>query len=60
MKGDPEDVKNLAEDLKGALHRHPDAVRNNPDLAGELVRLRDKVYHRYEHIAEKPKKEPIA
>lgn len=52
MKGDPEDIKNLAEDLHGALHRHNDACKNNPDLQTELVKLRDKAYRRYEEVSE--------
>lgn len=53
MKADPEDLKNLAEDLQGALQRHPDAVRANPDIATDIVRVRDKMQKRYEEVTER-------
>jgi len=53
-KGDPEDLHNLAEDLKGCLHRHPDAIQHNPDIAGDIVRSQDKAEQRYRSLTEKP------
>lgn len=50
MKADPEDLKNLAEDLQGALQRHPDAVKHNPDIASDIVKVRDKTQQRYNSI----------
>lgn len=52
MKGDIDDLRAIGEDMKGLLQRHPDAVRSNPDLAGETVRLRDKWLKRYEQASE--------
>lgn len=59
MKGDLEDLKNLAEDLQGVLQRHPDAVRYNHDLADDIVKVRDKAFDRYHQIAEDDEK-PLA
>lgn len=53
MKADPEDLRLLAEDLQGALQRHEDAARHNPDIATDLVKVRDKVRKRYEEVREK-------
>ena len=52
MKADPQDLKNLAADLHGALHRHNDACRNNPDIQTDLVKLRDKVNARWREVTE--------
>ena len=52
MKADPEDLRNLAEDLKGAIQRHSDAIRANPDIASDLVKVRDKAFKRYDEITE--------
>lgn len=52
MKADPEDIRKMAEDLQGALQRHTDAVRNNPDLASEVVKVRDKWTDRYRKVTE--------
>ena len=52
MKGDPEDLRKLADDLQFALQRRQDAVRNNPDIATDLVKVRDKVRKRYEEVTE--------
>lgn len=53
MKADPEDLRLLAEDLKGAIQRHPDAIRANPDIASDLVKVRDRAFKRYEQVTEK-------
>ena len=58
MKANPEDVRNLAEDLQGALQRHPDAVRANPDIADDIVKVRDKTIARYNKVAEKREAPP--
>lgn len=57
MKGDPQDIRDLAEDLQGALQRHADAVRHNPDIATEIVKIRDRTFKRYEEVSEKRPKE---
>ena len=53
MKANPEDLRLLAEDLKGCIQRHSDAVRANPDIATDLVKVRDKTFKRYEQVTEK-------
>ena len=53
MKGNPQDLKDLAEDLKGCVQRHPDALKNNPDIQVDLVKVRDKAMERYDKISEK-------
>lgn len=53
MKGDPEDLKKMADDLGQAIEKHPDAMRSNPDLAGESLRLHRKWLDRYNSISEK-------
>lgn len=53
QKGNLDDLKNLGEDLKGCVDRHPDALRANPDLQIDLIKLRDKAQARYEQVAEK-------
>jgi hypothetical protein len=58
MKSDPEDLKNLSEDLHGALHRHPDAIRANPDIAADIIKARDKAAKRYEEVTEKKHEPP--
>lgn len=55
-KGNPADLHALAEDLKGVIHRHPDAIMNNPDIASEVVKVRDKTMERWESLKEKPRK----
>jgi hypothetical protein len=52
MKDDPEDLRRLAEDLQGSLQRHSDAVRNNPDIATDIVKVRDRAIRRYEEVSE--------
>lgn len=52
MKADPEDLHNLAEDLKGVIRRHPDALHNNRDIADDLVKVRDKAEKRYGSVTE--------
>lgn len=52
MKGNPADVRGLAEDLTRAIAEHPDACRLNPDLYADLVKLRDRVKVRYDQISE--------
>ena len=52
MKGDPEDLRKLADDLQFALQRRQDAIRNNPDLAADIVKVRDKVRNRYKEVTE--------
>lgn len=52
MKADPEDLRRLAEDLQGALQRHTDAIRHNPDIATDIVKVRDRALKRYEQVAE--------
>jgi len=58
MKGDPEDLRNLAEDLRGCIKRHDDAIRHNPDIATDIIKARDKAFKRYEEVTESryPKK----
>lgn len=53
MKADTQDLKNLAEDLQGCLQRHPDAVRHNPDIATDIVKVRDRTFKRYDEVTEK-------
>ena len=52
MKSDPEDLRNLAEDLKGCIQRHPDAIRANPDIATDIVKARDLAEAKYRRITE--------
>lgn len=51
-KADLEDLKNLGEDLRGVIQRHPDAVRHNPDITKDIVSARDKAIQRYKEITE--------
>ena len=53
QKCNPEEVRELSEDLQGVLHRHPDAVRANPDIADDIVHARDKAAAKYRQITEK-------
>ncbi len=55
MRGDRQDLKDLAEDLKGCVNRHQDAIRHNPDIAAELIKVRDKTMKRWEDLSERPK-----
>lgn len=57
MKGDPQDVRDLAEDLKGCIQRHPDALKHNPDIQNDLVKVRDNTFKRYAQISEGKTKE---
>jgi hypothetical protein len=57
-KGSPQDLKDLAEDLKGCVQRHPDALKNNPDIQTDLVKVRDKAMGRYDKISEKKNATP--
>lgn len=57
MKADPEDLHKLAEDVKGCIQRHPDAIRANPDIASDLIKVRDKIYKRYEEVTEGKQRE---
>ena len=52
MKADPEDLRQLSEDLEAVGRDHPDTMMVNPDLAGDLLRLRNKARERYEKVAE--------
>ena len=61
MKGDPEDLRKLADDLQFALQRRQDAIRNNPDIATDIVNVLDKTRKRYEEVTEgnAPPKHPL-
>lgn len=52
MKGNPEDLYHLGEDLRGVIHRHEDAVKNNPDIAKDIISARDKAIERYRQVTE--------
>ena len=52
MKGDPADIRALAQDLDDVYHDHPNAISANPDLAADLLQLRKKTRERYEKIDE--------
>lgn len=51
-KANPADVRELALDLDRAIHCHPDACRNNPDLQAKVAKVRDEIWQRYEQISE--------
>lgn len=53
-KGNLKDLGDLAEDIKGCIQRHPDALKHNPDLQTDLVNARDKAMKRYSDISDKP------
>ena len=60
MKGDPDDLRLLIEDLRGCISRHPDAIRSNPDIASDIVKARDHAAAKYARITEdKPPKHPL-
>ena len=52
MKGDPEDLRKLAEDLKWCIRKHPDAIQNNPDIAKDIVNARDKADAKFRQVTE--------
>ena len=51
-KADPEDLRKFSEDLEDVGRDHPDTMRANPDLATDLLHLRNKARERYEKISE--------
>ena len=51
-KGNADDIRALAEDLTECMRKHPDALRNNPDLAEQITRVRDNTYDCYYKLAE--------
>lgn len=53
MKHDPEDLKELADDLQKAIDSHEDALSGNPDIATELVKVKNKTRERFEQVAER-------
>ena len=52
MRADPEDLKNLSDDLRGVIKRHDDALTHNPDIAADLLKVRDKAQRRYDEVTE--------
>ena len=55
MKGNPQDIHDLGEDLQKAIDNHSDAMRHNPDIATDLMKVRAMVRDRYESVMDRPK-----
>ena len=55
MKGNPQDLHDLGEDLQKTIDTHQDALRHNPDIAAELMKTRAKVRDRYESVMDRPR-----
>ena len=59
MKASKEDLHNIGQDFYGLIQRHENAIKYNPDLAAETIKLRDKWLKRFDEITneipERPK-----
>ena len=49
-KGDPEELHNLANDVRWILKKNDGAVRRNPEITKDLVSARDKADKKYEEL----------
>ena len=54
MKGNPADIRGLAEDLGLCRSNHKDALKHNPDLAADLLKLAVKTHDRWASMLEAP------
>ena len=52
MKANPADLREWANDVDRGIQDHPDAVKNNPDLAADAFRLRNAIRARYDQVNE--------
>lgn len=53
MKPDKDDIRRTGEDLDLIIIRHGDAMKHNPDLAAETMKLRSEWLKRYDEVSEK-------
>ena len=54
MKADPKELYALADAVRWCLKGHSSAIRANPDIASDIVKVRDKVLARYDKVTEQP------
>ena len=54
MKGNPADIRGLAEDLDLCRSNHKDALHHNPDLDADLMKLAREAHARWAQVVEVP------